>query len=62
MRMREADNLTSIYYFLLLILTANAFLLRGSGTTIRHNTQVIHITENNTPRSNKTQHTKLHKQ
>jgi hypothetical protein len=41
---------------LLFILTANGFLLGGSGTTVRH------ITQNNTPRSNKTQHTKLHKQ
>jgi hypothetical protein len=34
----------------------------GSGTTIRHNTQITHITQNNTSRSNKTHHTKLHKQ
>jgi hypothetical protein len=39
--------------------TANGFLPGGSGATIRQNT---HITQNNTPRSNKTQHTKLHKQ
>jgi hypothetical protein len=41
---------------LLFILTANAFVPGGSGTTI------IHITQNNTPHSNKTQHTKLQKQ
>jgi hypothetical protein len=37
---------------LLFILTANGFLPGGSGTTIRHNTQITHITQNNTPRSN----------
>jgi hypothetical protein len=46
----------------LFILTANGFLPGGSGTTIRHNTQIIHITRNNTPRSNKIQHTKLYRQ
>jgi hypothetical protein len=30
--------------------------------TQRHNAQMTHITQNNTPPSNKTQHTKLHKQ
>jgi hypothetical protein len=44
------------------ILTANRFLPGGSCTAIRHNTQITHITQNNTPRSDKTQHTKLHKQ
>jgi hypothetical protein len=34
----------------------------GSGATLRYNTQIIHITQNNTPSSNKTQHMKLHKQ
>jgi hypothetical protein len=34
----------------------------GSGTVVRHNTEITHITRNNTPHSNKTQHTKLHKQ
>jgi hypothetical protein len=50
------------FLLLLFILIANWFLSGGSGTTIRHNTQITHITQNNTPRSNKTQHTKLHKQ
>jgi hypothetical protein len=40
---------------LLFILAATGFVPGGSGTTIRHNTQ------NNTPHSNKTQHTKLQK-
>jgi hypothetical protein len=31
-------------------------------STMRHNTQITHITQNNIPRSNKSQHTKLHKQ
>jgi hypothetical protein len=47
---------------LLFILTANGFLSGGSSTTIRHNTQITHITQNNTPHLNKAQHTKLHKQ
>jgi hypothetical protein len=33
---------------LLFILTANGFLPGGSGTTIRHNSQITHITQNNT--------------
>jgi hypothetical protein len=49
-------------YIIIIILTANGFLPGGSGITIRRNTQITHITQNNTPHSNKTQHTKLHKQ
>jgi hypothetical protein len=44
---------------LIFILTANGFSPGGSGTTIRHNTQTTHITQNNT-RSNETQYTKIH--
>jgi hypothetical protein len=47
---------TIIIIFIILpvfILNANGFLLGGSGTTIRHNTQITHITQNNTPHSNK---------
>jgi hypothetical protein len=51
-----------IIIILLFLLTVNGFLPGGNGTTIRHNKQVIHIAQNNTPRSNKTQHTKLHRQ
>jgi hypothetical protein len=29
---------------------------------MRHNTQIIHITQNNIPNSKETQHTKLHTQ
>jgi hypothetical protein len=36
------------YYYFLFILTADRFLSGGSGTTIRHNTQIRHITQNNT--------------
>jgi hypothetical protein len=37
------------YYLLLLfILTANGYLPGGSGTTIRHNKQIKHITQNYT--------------
>jgi hypothetical protein len=46
---------------LLFILTPNGFLPGGSGTT-KHNARITHITQNNTPHSNKTQHTTLHKQ
>jgi hypothetical protein len=60
-RSRERKTKISflIFYF---ILTANRFLLGGSGTTIKHNTQKTHITQNNTLRSNKIQDTKLQKQ
>jgi hypothetical protein len=48
--------MTSLFLLLLFILlTTNGFVAGGSGTAIRHNTQ------NNTPHSNKTQHTKLQK-
>jgi hypothetical protein len=33
---------------IIIILTANGFSPGGSGTTIRHNTQTTHFTENNT--------------
>jgi hypothetical protein len=43
-----------IIVIIIIFLTANGFLPGGSCNTIRHNTQ------NNPPRSNKVQHTKLH--
>jgi hypothetical protein len=43
------------YYFYFYYLNSNGFLPGG-------NTQRTYITQNNTPHSNKTQHTKLHKQ
>jgi hypothetical protein len=51
--------LFKIYFFIIYYLAVNGFLPGGSGTTIIHNTQMTHITQNNTPRSNETQHTKL---
>jgi hypothetical protein len=53
----SAKNLL-LLLLLLFILTANGFLPGGSGTTIRHNPQIAHIKQNNTPHSNKTQHKK----
>jgi hypothetical protein len=44
------------FYFCLFILTANGFVPGGKGTTIGHNVQ------NNTPHSNKIQHTNFEKQ
>jgi hypothetical protein len=49
-------------YIIIIILTADGFLPGGSGNTIRHNTQITHIAQNIIPRSNETQHTKLHTQ
>jgi hypothetical protein len=39
----------NLLLLLLFILIANGFLPGGSGATIRHNTQVTHITQNKTP-------------
>jgi hypothetical protein len=55
-------NAIIIIIIYLFIFTANGVLPGGSGNTIGHNTQITHTTQNNTPRSNETQHTKLHKQ
>jgi hypothetical protein len=58
----EAKQSIVIIIIIIIIYTANRVLPGGSGTTIRHNTQITQITQNNTQHSNKTQHTKLHKQ
>jgi hypothetical protein len=50
------------HIIIIIFLNWKCVLPGGSGTAIRHNTQITHITQNNTPHSNKTQHTKLHKQ
>jgi hypothetical protein len=44
------------YYIIVVFIYFNCkwVLPGGSGTTIRHNTQTTHVTQNNTPRSNKT--------
>jgi hypothetical protein len=47
-------RLILLLLLLLLLLfneTANGFLPGGTDTTIRHNTQITHITQNNTPHS-----------
>jgi hypothetical protein len=44
------------------ILTANGFLPGGSGTTVRHNTQITHITQNNTTIKRNTAHKTTHTQ
>jgi hypothetical protein len=48
------------YYYYLFILTANGFSPGGSGTTIRHNTQITHITQNNTTIKRNTAHKTTH--
>jgi hypothetical protein len=45
------------YIVLLFIVTANGFLPGGSGTTIRHNTQITHITQNYRNNKGHTTHT-----
>jgi hypothetical protein len=40
-----------ILLLLLFILTANGFLAGGSGSTVRHNAQITHLTQNNTSHS-----------
>jgi hypothetical protein len=50
--------LVSEPWILLFSLSAYGFLPGCSGTTIRHNTQTTHITQNNTPHTNNTHHTK----
>jgi hypothetical protein len=54
----ESDAVT--FYFCL-YLTANGFSSGGSGTTIRHNTQITHIIQNNTTIKRNTVH-KIHTQ
>jgi hypothetical protein len=50
------------HYLLLLlfILTARGFLPGGSGSTIRHNTQITHIPQNNTTIKRNTAHKTTH--
>jgi hypothetical protein len=45
LRLLNEDSLTTD--IIIIILTANGFLLGGSGTT-RHNTQLTHLTQNDT--------------
>jgi hypothetical protein len=48
------ESIIIIIIIIIIILTADGFLPGGSDTTIRHNTQITHITQNNTTHSNKT--------
>jgi hypothetical protein len=47
-----ASGILLLLLLLLQILTANGGLPGGNGATIRHNTQITHIIQNNTLRSN----------
>jgi hypothetical protein len=58
----QLEILETKFIIIIIYLNCKWGLPGGSGTTIRHNKQITHITQNNTPHSNKTQHTKLHKQ
>jgi hypothetical protein len=46
---------------IIIYLNCKCVLIGGSGTTTRHNRQITHIKQNNTPHSNETQHTKIYK-
>jgi hypothetical protein len=56
--LRLSFNVNFCYYFIQIV---SAFLPSGSNTTMRHKAQITHMTQNNKPHLNKTQHTKLHK-
>jgi hypothetical protein len=51
-----------ILHIIIIIIIIIIHLFNCSGTTVRHNTQITQVTQNDRPHSNKTQHTKLHKQ
>jgi hypothetical protein len=51
----DLQSAEELLLLLLLFITANGFSPGGSGTTIRHNTQITHITQNNT--THKSTHT-----
>jgi hypothetical protein len=71
-KLRDGKNmftyspLSATYLLLLFInlyfLTANGFIPDGSRTTIRHNTQTTHITQNNTTIKRNTVHKTTHTQ
>jgi hypothetical protein len=48
------------YYYYLFILAENGVSPSGSGTAIRHNTQITHITQNNTMIKGNTAHKTTH--
>jgi hypothetical protein len=49
-----------IIIIIIIIMTANGFLLGDSRTTIRQNTQITHITQNNTTIKRNTAHKTTH--
>jgi hypothetical protein len=53
-------SLQRVIILLLSILTANGFSPGGSDTTIRHNIQTTHITQNNTTIKRNTAHKTTH--
>jgi hypothetical protein len=59
-RIRHLPTNCKYYFLLLFILTANGFLPSGSGTTVGHNTQITHITQNNTTLKQNTAHKTTH--
>jgi hypothetical protein len=56
----QVDVQSFIIIIIIIHLTANGFLPGGSGTTIRHNTQITHITQNNTTIKRNTAHKTTH--
>jgi hypothetical protein len=56
----EEHSVSLFIILLLFILTANGVSPGGSGTTIRHNTQVTHITQNNATIKRNTLHKTAH--
>jgi hypothetical protein len=50
----------NVIYYYLFILTANGVLPGDSATTIRHNTQITHITQNKTTIKRNTAHKSTH--
>jgi hypothetical protein len=53
------ENIKLLLLLLLFILTANRFSPVVSGTTIRHNTEITHITQNNAMIRRNTAHNTL---
>jgi hypothetical protein len=58
----SASHMSSPLLLVFIYFNCKWVFTRWQWSTIRHNTQITHIPQNNTPPSNKTHHTKLHKQ
>jgi hypothetical protein len=54
------NEVKMLLFLLVFILTANGVLPGGSGNTIRHNTKITHITQNNTTIKRNTAHKTTH--